>query len=565
MAVVPHPGVRKCGPRPHVGYNAAMAHLSELREAARGEPAASGMVHRFDTLTACFDAVVRKFPRRCAIVGSDNTAYTFEELALFSDAVAAAIGGVGAATGDRVCMLTDDEAMLTATLLGSCKAGCMTVKLNSAQPEAYLRSIIEDADPKCIVAAPALAAMARALAGPARRVVEADRLADAGPVTPARAPEPHDPVWIAYTSGSTGRPKGVVHTHCSVLAFVRHYVERARLTTRDRVASLHSLRGMDALSALMTGVTCYFYDPFLRCGFTDIAGWLIDTEATIMPTLPTALRCIVPALAGARDRLNVRLLRLSGEPLTREDLRRAARVFPDSCRVMNWFGSTEVGISSCTLSFSEALGLHDIPAGRVFPGIDVQIEPRGVSRMGTPQGEIVVSGDSLFAGYWRRPDLDAAYLSADSVDPERRRFRTGDVGYFDRSGSLVLAGRADDQLKVNGFRVEPGEVEAALCAQPRIDEAAVRVNGDETGATLVAYVVAASPPPLVALRRALRAKLPAHMVPGYFVRVDGIPKLMSGKPDRRSLPSFEPMDPRDYNTAVSGSSAIDTSKGEKTP
>lgn len=451
--------------------------------------------------------------------------------------------------GERAVVLTDSRLAATAAFLGLSKAGMVTLLLKAGQPVPYLRAILADAGARVIFATREHRALAESLCPDAGDVVDLDDGCPLRDDPPGRSPRPDDPVGIAYTSGSTGRPKGVVQTHRSTLAFVAGYLSRTRLRRDDRVALLHDSRATDLMSSLMIGATvCSF--AIDRQGLTGLADWLASQRITVLPTVPSVLRYIVKALAGRRHGLSVRLLRLSGEVLAPDDLRRAAAVFPPSCRVLNWFGSTEVAVASCSLPLEEMARMSTIPAGRPFAGLHLRIEdPDGVETSAT--GEIVVSGDALFAGYWRRPDLDAQRLSPDPDRAGCRRFRTGDAGYLDASGKLVVVGRTDSQLKVNGHRVEAAEVEGALRSVPGIEDAVVRLvrpEGD-TESALAAYVLTGgAEAPLVGfVRRELEKKIPRHMIPAYFARVESIPRLVGGKPDRRALPELVPRSRREYN------------------
>ncbi|MGA8261188.1 MAG: AMP-binding protein [Arenicellales bacterium] len=500
------------------------------------------------TIPEAFEAAAAAYGDRIALV-ADGSSCTFSELDRRANGVARIASRTMVVPGERAVVLTDSRPAATAAFLGLCKAGMVSLLLRVGQPVPYLRTILADAGARVIFATREHRALAESLCPVGGDVVDLDSDCPVRDEPPGRSPRPEDPVGIAYTSGSTGRPKGVVQTHRSTLAFACSYLSRTRLRQDDRVALLHDSRAMDLVSSLMIGATaCSF--AIDRQGLTGLAEWLVNQRITVLPTVPSVLRHIVKALAGRRDELSVRLLRLSGEVLAPDDLRQAAAVFPPSCRVLNWFGSTEVAVASCSLPLEEMARMSTIPAGRPFDGVHVAIEdPDGVQTNGT--GEIVVSGDALFAGYWRRPDLDAQKLSPDPDRAGYRRFRTGDAGYLDASGRLIVVGRVDDQLKVNGYRVEAAEVEAALRSVPGIEDAVVRLARPEgdTESALAAYVLTrGGEPPLVGfVRRELEKKIPRYMIPEYFARVDSIPRLVGGKPDRRALPELVPRSRREYN------------------
>ncbi|GAH11453.1 unnamed protein product, partial [marine sediment metagenome] len=163
--------------------------------------------------------------------------------------------------------------------------------------------------------------------------------------------------------------------------------------------------------ALLTGASTYARD-LGRAGFAGIGQWLMDKRISIVPTVPTALRCIAAELQQTEQNLEVRLLRLSGEPLSRDDVAQAARVFPEYCRILNWYGCTEVAVASWTTQVSRVHDVPAIPAGKVFGNIEVRI----VGEHGLPvgnncEGEITVGSDALFEGYWRQPQLNSQKFS----------------------------------------------------------------------------------------------------------------------------------------------------------
>lgn len=502
------------------------------------------------TISDAFRAMAAKCGGRVALEDGGATV-SFSELDRWANGVARA-ASESMVPGERAALLADNGVAAIAAFLGLCKARIVNVHLRPDQPLPYLRSILDDSRPRVIFTTREHRTLAESLHGSVGDILDLDEECFPRDTPPARSPHPDDRVAITYTSGSTGTPKGVIQTHQSTMAFVDDYLSRTRLRREDRVALLHDLRGMDLLASLVRGSSAHCY-PIERRGLYALGDWLVDNRITVLPTVPSVLRSMLKALSGRRGELSVRLLRLSGEVLTPDDIRNAAAVFPRGCRVLNWFGSTEVAIASACFVLREAARTEPVPVGRPFAKLTVRIEDSN-GRQTDGAGEIVVSGHSLFEGYWRRPDLDAERLSPDPVAPGRRRFRTGDIGYLDPHARLVVLGRLDGQLKINGYRVEAGEVEAALRSVAGIHDALVRLirldGGSESA--LAAYVVVdAGEPPLVGvIRRELAKRIPRYMIPGYFACIDAIPRLPGGKPDRRALPELVAVSRREYNFAV---------------
>ena len=503
------------------------------------------------TLTDRFERVVGLFPDKTAVVAA-GASLTFRKLASWVDNVAALVVEHGVRRGDRVVLLVEDELMSPALVLGLGKAAAVGVRLWSSDPDDLLRDVIEDSGARLILSCGENLDLAERVSGKTAHVAHMDpRNFDAELQLTSRA-APGDRSWIAYTSGSTGRPKGVVHTCGSVLSFLDSYVRRTGLSADDRVARLHLVRGVDMLSSIITGATCFEYDLPGR-GFSGIGRWLGDNRISVLPTIPSMLRYIVADLRSRPRSLDLRLLRLSGEPLTRDEMIDAAEVLPADCRIINWYGSTEVAVASRTFGVGDLAALSRVSAGRPFDDIRVEIfdEDGAVLPVGET-GEIVVSGAGLFEAYWNRPDLNEAAFTVDASG-EERAFRTGDTGYLDARGELTVSGRLDGLVKISGFRVGPGEVEAALLAVEVIREAAVvPIQSSLDGhciTELVAFLVQGEStlPTVAQLRARLAESLPNYKVPSYFVRVDTIPRLVGGKVDRQALHTTRPLSRANYN------------------
>ena len=216
--------------------------------------------------------------------------------------------------------------------------------------------------------------------------------------------------------------------------------------------------------------------------------------------------------------------------------------------LLNLYGSSEVAADASYFEYDGGASESGVAIGRPIANttvylLDAQRQPVPVGVI----GELYVGGAGLASGYWRRPELTAEKFVANgfSADPDSRLFRTGDLARYRADGNLEYLGRADNQIKLAGQRIESGEIEAALRSHPRIDDSVVIAQADGKGASgnallaksLVAYIVARDPPTDRELREYLQQKLPAYMVPSAFVRLARIPLLLNGKIDRRALPA----------------------------
>ncbi|GIH92272.1 non-ribosomal peptide synthetase [Planobispora siamensis] len=371
-----------------------------------------------------------------------------------------------------------------------------------------------------------------------------------------RATQPGDAAYLIYTSGSTGVPKGVVVEHRSLAARVRWMVREYGLRPGDRVVQFASL-GFDAHAeeihpTLSAGATLVL----LPGGPETLPDFLATPEGRRVTVLdlPTAYwHRLVEVIDEVTWPDTLRLVILGGEQLYGSAVRRWREHFGDRVRLVNTYGPTEATIIATA---AEATGEERPPIGRPISATSVRLldshgepVPRGAA------GELCVGGDGVARGYLGRPALTAERFVPDPWGPPGSRlYRTGDRARWRADGQLEFLGRMDDQVKVRGFRVEPGEIEALLTGHPRVAQAAVLAHGE----TLAAYVVpspgpeagagAASPasqvsqaPPVdeAELRRHLAASLPPYMVPTFWTTVAALPMTVNGKVDRAALPRPE--------------------------
>ncbi|MCP3802396.1 amino acid adenylation domain-containing protein [Allokutzneria sp. A3M-2-11 16] len=356
-----------------------------------------------------------------------------------------------------------------------------------------------------------------------RDIADAGMRADA----PGVSVQPENSAYLMFTSGSTGRPKGVLVEH------------RGLARQADAWDELY---GLSAAPPHLVSVSALTVDVFFADVLRSVCfGGSIVIAPTDVVTSPRALLDLVrrtgadalellPSLAKALpgELPPLRLVSVGSEAWHAEDCRELlARVAPGTT-VVNAYGATETMIDACVARpETDSLG-SVVPVGRPVSGSAVYV--LGVDLKAAETGEIYVGGEGLARGYHRLPALTAERFVADPfAGPGARMYRTGDLGRIRPDGQLEVLGRADDQVKVRGFRVEPGEIENALLAHPAVTRAAVLVRDRR----LVGYVV----PEVPDLREFLRARLPGHMVPAVIVGLDEFPLLSSGKVDRRALPT----------------------------
>ncbi|PRX03724.1 UNVERIFIED_ORG: nonribosomal peptide synthetase DhbF, partial [Actinomadura viridilutea] len=441
----------------------------------------------------------------------------------------------GVRAEDRVALALPRAPELVVAMLAVLKAGAAYVPVDPDYPAERIAYILDDSRPAAVVTARSTDAAVGDHAS--RRVVLdeiADDLARLDAADLDETPDPHQAAYVIYTSGSTGAPKGVVVSHAGTAALAATQAERLRVGPGDRVLQFASpsfdAAFWETVMALLSGAALVVApSERLRPG-PDLAALAAEYDVTHLTLPPSALAALPDG--GLPEQAT---LVSAGEALTPDLMRR----WSAGRRMINAYGPTETTVCA---TMSDPLTDRSAPLiGRPVDDARVYVldaclrpVPPGVT------GELYVAGAGLARGYVNRPDLTAErFVAAPWGAPGERMYRTGDLVRWTEDGALEFVGRADDQVKVRGFRVELGEIEAVLADHTGVAQAAAAVRGSGPDAVLAAYVVPRAPadtPDEGELREHLARRLPAHMVPGVFVRLDALPLTPNGKVDRAALP-----------------------------
>jgi amino acid adenylation domain-containing protein len=420
------------------------------------------------------------------------------------------------------------------------------VVLDPVLPDARVSQIAEQAGLALVVADAERMQRAAAVAGqPA--VLAMDSVLAAPVPGPGAPPLPRidldDGASLLYTSGSTGVPKGVLYTHRTALAAAYNCDAVWRTTPADRITLVFPF-GFAAgqivmFGALLLGTTLCVRDPRVR-GLADAVEWVRSAELTILACGPALMRALNAALPAGVVLSSLRMAMTAGEKVNGRDVAAFRTHLGNSSSFVNWLGSSETeAISFYEVRATDPVPQGFLPAGRPVPlrTLDVLDEDGNPVPPGQV-GLLNVTSAHLSAGYWRDPERTAAKFL---VQPDGRvRYSTGDKARIDADGLLHLVGRSDDSVKVRGYLVEPGEVDAALLALPDVRDAVVRGVADDDGRQrLVAWVVpdpAERTPSPSSIRKALAQSLPDWMVPRDVVLLDALPRNERGKVDVKALP-----------------------------
>lgn len=489
--------------------------------------------------------IARRYPDRLAIRDGEES-LSFAELAALVQRIAAAAAAAAPPPG-VVAVLLPHSGRFVAAALGVAAAGCICAPLDAEHPADRNRRIALHAGASAVVSAGRYAAEARALFGGELPVIDLDAL----PGAPAPyLPGPDDVAYVLYTSGSTGRPKGVFQCHRGVLHNVLEWVNTGHVGPGDRMALFYSPASIAGLGklliTLLTGASLEVLSP-VRLGPEALAQKVRSSGATLINCSPTLFRHIAEALEPGQRLDDVRLVSLGGERVDWGVVDIFKRVCRPDAHLMVHMGATEVWVLHSQWFVDERLRAEQpqLPVGRSLPGRKVSlVDDEGRPVPQGEVGEVVVSGRGLALGYWREPELTARAFGGDPADPSTRSYRTGDLAFERPDGLRVFAGRKDEQIKLHGYRIEPGEIEAALRGCPGVRDAAIVVRRSSAGVPVALAAYAELLPDAGDLRprhlmTMLAQKVPAHMTPATITVLDALPWLPNFKIDRQALQELD--------------------------
>jgi amino acid adenylation domain-containing protein len=462
------------------------------------------------------------------------------------DLVACRLHGLGVGCDSGVVLHLDRSIDLVIALLATLKAGGFYIPLERSYPRQRLSFVLDEARP-AVVVSDDLTDADTGNCGAAVASVHSlrDRTATKRSVHGPPAVTPDALAYAIYTSGSTGRPKGVMISHRSAINYLAWAIDRYRLAEGGGVL-------VQSPVSFDLSVTCLL-GPLVAGGTVVLLPALATTEELARTLLRSHfLRAIklTPAHLVALNALmaehelagRTNVLILGGEALHAEDLA-AWRSHAPTTQLFNEYGPTEATVGCCFLQISDRDAASGaVPIGRPIANTAIHVLDAWLSPVPVGmKGELFVAGDGLARGYLRRADLTAASFVPHPVPPQpgARLYRTGDLGKLDDGGVLYFAGRVDAQVKLRGYRVEPGEIEEALRRHASVSEAAVTVAEDPSGLkTLVAFVTRATPgtqPSDEEIKAFLVNWLPEYMVPQLHVWLNALPLTSHGKVDRVRL------------------------------
>ncbi|WP_432140069.1 amino acid adenylation domain-containing protein [Streptomyces sp. bgisy154] len=527
--------------------------LTDAEREQLTRPAGPREPERLPTLPELVAAQAARTPDATAVVHG-RTALTYRELEARAGRLAALLRDGGVGPDVLVAVALPRTADLVVALLGVLKAGGAYLPVDPDYPAGRVTLLLDAARPALVLTDRATEATVAGCLPPVLHLDDLDLDEPdpdgAAPAAPDVRLSPDHLAYVMFTSGSTGTPKGVGVTHACV---VRGVADLRRVTGVEEGSRMLAATSVnfdvsvfETFTALTTGACVDLVEDVLELGSRD--GW----SGTTVSAVPAVFSALLDQVAADGVTLRADTVVFAGEALSADLAHRVRDALP-GVRVVNAYGQTESFYASTHTVPPRSAASGAVPVGRPLAhmrayvlGPELTPVPAGVT------GELYVAG-LLARGYHRAGAATAERFVACPFGPAgARMYRTGDLARWDRDGNLHYAGRADTQVKVNGIRVEPTEVETVLARHPAVARAVVTAHEDPTGAKrLVGYVTPAAAAtrdgdertgsafPVADLRRYAARRLPDYMVPAHLVVLDELPLTANGKTDRAALPEPE--------------------------
>src|SRR5215213_8058625 len=495
-----------------------------------------------------FDRMAQSMPEQIAI-SCGETRITYRELQHRTDKLAHQLISGGARKGSIVAILLDSKVDAITSIIAVLKAGAVFVPFDPLLPELRLETMIKDVTPDLFISE---AHLTQRLNGSSHGTVlslDLDQPAvDDLSASPAAEPSaPDDFCYVYFTSGSTGRPKGIAGRLKGIDHFIRWQIETLGIGKDDRVSQLLPLSFDGSLRDIFVplcagGTICVPEHQEIVTDAQELVSWLDRERISLIHCVPTLFRALLNEDLQADHFRALRYVLLSGEALLPADVGRWMDVFGQRVKLINLYGTSETTMAKFIYQVQSGdEKLRSVPVGKPMPGARALIvDEDGQACPPGAIGEIYIRTPYRSLGYYKQPELTSQVFITNPFnnDPADIVYKTGDLGRMLEDGNIELLGRLDQQVKVRGVRVELEEINNLLRSVAGVKDVAVVDQKDAGGGNyLCAYVVGNGELELNVLREHLQERLPNSMVPSAFVIMEKLPRTISGKLDRRALPS----------------------------
>lgn len=512
-------------------------------------------------------------------VTDEQRTFSYEQLNNLANQIAHFLIAKGSKPEKRIVLLLEQNAELIAVLLGVLKSGCCYIPMDISYPDERIQYILKDAEPDFIITT---AKNQKKFGDTTAQIILVDtdfqKIRAMETLNPVTEVAPNNMAYIIYTSGSTGTPKGVVIEHSALVSFTRSATDTYDIQSNDRVLQFASI-SFDASAeeiypTLFSGATlvikpqtivqtpAHFFDFCRKNQLTVIdlptAYWHMIADQIDTLTLPEHLRLII----------------IGGDEANPDKVRKWQAHIPADIRLLNTYGPTETTVA---VTFSD-LSHHipesgRVPIGTPFSNVSLcilnhfkQPAPPGVT------GELYIGGPQTARGYLNREDQTRkSFVKINAAQKDNYFFKTGDHAMMLPTGQVIFLGRIDRQIKIRGFRVEPGEIETTILTHERIKECGLAVSKDaDDNRTLTAFIVLEDKDTREFtyndFKTWMMSKLPSYMVPSALLAVVALPYTTSGKIDYKALEKIIPKDdnlPQESQNKNNNSLATDSSGTKK--
>lgn len=487
----------------------------------------------------------------------EGTRLTYRQLNEKANGLARSLENKGIKTGDVVGILTGQNQYMIIGILAALKAGAAYLPIDPEFPEDRIEYMLSDSGARILLCCKESSVSFEGEVIDLLSVKAYDEDTSDLPDTS----NPSDLAYVIYTSGTTGKPKGVMIENHSLTSYCRWFVEKFGISREDKTVIVSSLCFDLSYTALYSALICGselhlvskedYSDPEILLPYME------HNKITYIKSTPSMFNMLIncPAFSKPDALKKLRLVVLGGEEINIKDVERFNAVYPETDFV-NHYGPTETTIGAIAESIDfnrlESYRRHPV-IGRPINNTAVYILDRNLNPVPSGvRGEIYIAGEGVSRGYLNNPSLTGErFISnpfAKDVAPiSARMYKTGDVGRYLPDGSIEFYGRADKQIKIRGYRVEPGEIEAKLLTYSKVKEAFVMAKEDENrDKYIVAYIVKDGTLEEKEIRDYLAERLPHYMIPTYYVKVEKMPLTSNGKVDARALPEPNRIRERSY-------------------
>jgi amino acid adenylation domain-containing protein len=490
-----------------------------------------------------FEAQVGKKPDAEAVC-FEQQSIRYADLNRWANQIADYLVKAGVEREQRVGMCLDRSIEAIATMLGVMKSGAAFVPLDPEFPVDRLEFIVADAGIELILCDEKYEPL---FAGKAKMLEPQEALRDDSLSTenPGTALAGDQLAYIMYTSGSTGKPKGVQIEHLSLVAYCDADVDVYQLVESDRTLQFSTLNFDIAIEEifppLMMG-SCVVVRPRGRSSAANELSSITEAHNVTAIHLATAYWhewVDLMVATGARVPASIRLMVVTGEKVSAEHYRRWLTVCDQEVLWCNAYGPTEATVTSTVFIPPVGWKGDNLPIGKPLKRYDALILDGELNPVATGEtGELYIGGPALARGYLNRPDLtEKAFVSLPIQGEITRLYKSGDIARWLPTGDIEFGGRVDHQIKLGSYRIEPGEIEAAIHKHAAVLESLVSYDEIEGKKYLIAYVaIGANDLTAADLAAHLRDQLPPYMVPSRYVFLANFPKTINGKIDRQTLP-----------------------------